>query len=697
MQKVRALLYCWRLVGSVVLLPASLLAQQKPATTDAAALQRLLVAEDARGTGAEGIAPLLDGLRNSEGLLRRVAVRGLGRLQRPELARLLVPLLSDPVAAVRAEAANSIAQGLKRVRRGAVATDTMQLSARGAFAALTGALREERDEAVVGALAEALGRLPLADSTEARAAETAMRARAGARPSWGIVHGMYSLAQTRRFSGGLSPDGVVLLRRVAVRGTDPAVRRLATLSLGLVGGLDSATMRATSRDPDEQVRRLALVGAASLPAAERAALVARALTDPSPIVRVAAVGATRALQRIPVCGALLTAANRDPHPWVRLIAIDSLGAPCADSATARAALAKIADQPARGEHGWQAPSRALESLARVDPAAARGRLARFRDSRRWQDRAVAGRVAGVLGDDATLFALVRDGDQNVREAAVAGLSALRKHAADSVYVGALAAPGYQVVLAAANALAGASAEIALPALLEAFDRLSADRNENARDPRVAILRRIGELGSANTADRLTPYLADFDTTIAATAAMLLSRWSGTTVAARPEPLPIRAEPLAQLFLMRGLKLRVTLSAASGGRSFTILLFPDEAPATVARLVRLARSGFYNGNVFQRVEPNFVVQGGGPGATEYIGDRTFMRDELTPRTHGRGTVGISARGRDTGDAQIYINVVDNPLLDHEYTVVGEIVSGRAVTERMMEGDVIARVEVIGAPR
>ena len=58
------------------------------------------------------------------------------------------------------------------------------------------------------------------------------------------------------------------------------------------------------------------------------------------------------------------------------------------------------------------------------------------------------------------------------------------------------------------------------------------------------------------------------------------------------------------------------------------LFPDETPATVARVLRLVREGFYDGKVFQRVEPNFVIQGGGPDANEYVGDSTFMRDELT---------------------------------------------------------------------
>jgi cyclophilin family peptidyl-prolyl cis-trans isomerase len=308
----------------------------------------------------------------------------------------------------------------------------------------------------------------------------------------------------------------------------------------------------------------------------------------------------------------------------------------------------------------------------------------------------AARAAALVRERATLLRLAADADRNVQEAAIAGLAAAAGHEADSVYVRGLSSSGYQVALAAATALEGTTDPTALPALLDAFDGLSARRSENARDPRVAMLDRIAALGSAATAPRLAPYLADFDTTVAVQVATMLSGWQGSPAAARPVPLPIRSEPLAELFLRPSVRLRVTMAPSSGGGSFTVRLFPDEAPATVARVVRLVRERFYDGKVFQRVEPNFVIQGGGPDANEYVGDATFMRDELTMRTHARGTVGISARGRDTGDGQWFINLVDNPLLDHEYTIFGRIDGGQATVERLLEGDRIAHVEVITSP-
>ena len=127
---------------------------------------------------------------------------------------------------------------------------------------------------------------------------------------------------------------------------------------------------------------------------------------------------------------------------------------------------------------------------------------------------------------------------------------------------------------------------------------------------------------------------------------------------------------------------------------TVDLLTDEAPVTVAVFAQLAEAGQYNGLTFHRIVPNFVIQGGSPGADEYDGrSREFMRDEVGFARHARGTIGISTRGRDTGDAQIYFNLVDNFRLDRDYTVFATTLDGLAVMDRVEEGDVIDRIEII----
>ena len=71
----------------------------------------------------------------------------------------------------------------------------------------------------------------------------------------------------------------------------------------------------------------------------------------------------------------------------------------------------------------------------------------------------------------------------------------------------------------------------------------------------------------------------------------------------------------------------------------------------------------------------------------------MRDEVGLELHTRGSVGISTRGRDTGDAQIFINLVDNPFLDHEYTVFARVCgAGMETVDRIQEGDRIERIQI-----
>jgi cyclophilin family peptidyl-prolyl cis-trans isomerase len=295
-------------------------------------------------------------------------------------------------------------------------------------------------------------------------------------------------------------------------------------------------------------------------------------------------------------------------------------------------------------------------------------------------------------DGSTLLALARSTDDNIRAGAITGLSRTSSHAHDSVFIAALGAHGYQVVLAAATALKGSTNRAAVPALLAALDRLTAERRENSRDERVAILARIAELGGPADSPRLRSTVSDYDSTVAIKAAELVSKWTGSTVTASPHPLPIRAEPLAQIFKTRGMQLKITMAEAGGGGVILIDLFTTEAPATIARITRLARAHYYDGLSFHRYVPNFVIQGGSPDANEQVGDAQFMRDELGGHSHLRGTVGISTRGHDTGDAQFFVNLVDNRRLDHDYTVFGEVVSGMDVVDKIRAGDVMARVEV-----
>jgi cyclophilin family peptidyl-prolyl cis-trans isomerase len=330
------------------------------------------------------------------------------------------------------------------------------------------------------------------------------------------------------------------------------------------------------------------------------------------------------------------------------------------------------------------------SLARRDPSAATKALPRFVEHPTWQVRMYAARAAGVLEMTDVLVQLGSDPNDNVREAALASLIDQKRPEAVTVALDALGRPDYQLVLTATRAFAdAATAPRAVPALVNALARITSERKDTSRDPRMAILQRLQALGDKAQAAALDAYLKDFDPRVAAKTAEILQAWTGTPRTPAPRPVPPPGVTWSAVQELRGRRLRVTMA---GRGSFDIALDVDFAPLTALRIARRAGEGYYNGLTFHRVAANFVIQGGSPGANEYAGDALYMRDEVG--IHRRGTVGISTRGRDTGDAQIFVNLVDSPRLDHQYTVFGTVITGMDVVDGVLEGDVIERVELVG---
>ena len=124
--------------------------------------------------------------------------------------------------------------------------------------------------------------------------------------------------------------------------------------------------------------------------------------------------------------------------------------------------------------------------------------------------------------------------------------------------------------------------------------------------------------------------------------------------------------------------------------FVIELLPDRAPLTVANFLRYVREGYYSGTLIHRVVANFVIQGGGHDATDYklkpVHD-PVVNEAGNGLQNKRGMVGL-ARGElpHSGNAQFYVNLVDNPDLDPlptrwGYTVFGRVVQGIDVADRI----------------
>ncbi|MFQ5508180.1 MAG: peptidylprolyl isomerase [Leptospirillia bacterium] len=126
---------------------------------------------------------------------------------------------------------------------------------------------------------------------------------------------------------------------------------------------------------------------------------------------------------------------------------------------------------------------------------------------------------------------------------------------------------------------------------------------------------------------------------------------------------------------------------------TIETFPDDAPATVARMTELAESGFFNGLTFHRVVPGFVVQGGDPEGNGRGGSGQTIKAEFNDHKHVLGTVAMArAQDPDSADSQFYISLGTHPHLDGKYTIFGQVTDGIDAVLQVVQGDVMESVMV-----
>jgi cyclophilin family peptidyl-prolyl cis-trans isomerase len=513
---------------------------------------------------------------------------------------------------------------------------------------------------------ESLGRLPQGSVEQVRATANAIAPALTASSvveRRGAIRGIFFLSLKREArAAGVIPVDVTdrmfaMLDEPTSAGYTPTDRFTIASALGGALALDDQRSHRLFADRETMVRERGIANFArsnDLPLIR--AHMEKTLLDSSPIIRFRSIGVyAQKLRATDGCGPLLQL-SRDADMTVALAAIDAL-AGCRDDQRVATRLRFLAEG-LRDDGSWHPAAHALVSLVSIDTTAARQLLPRFTRSRNVFVRMWAGTAALSLGDTAALYGLSRDAAPNVQASAVAGLSRLVAHAADSVYARLLASDDNQVLMAVAAALKGST----YPGLGPRVTQLAQKRIDRVWDTDTDGHRALIDL--AHSLGGQVSVMSDRSTS---------------------KPLPT----FADLAALEQVTARIEMA---DGSVINMKFHPFDAPTNVFRFARLARAGTFDGLTFHRVAPFFVVQGPSPNANEYSApDRAFARDELG-LSNVRGTVGLSTRGRDTGDGQIYINTVDNVRLDHDYTVMATITSGLEAFDRMQEGARIRRITI-----
>lgn len=672
----------------------------------AADYEALLAAEDRRAPEADDLAILTGALTSESASLRRAGARAVGRLERPDLAELLWPLVeADPSAVVRAEAANAIAQSVR--------ADEDEARRSGLIDGLLQALDRETASAAKAAMARAVARIPPTDASQVDRVVLRLAALGGAPEGdditrLGAARAAFAHLRTTQRRFATSDRAALITTMDALLETDdPVVRRTAAAARrSIVGAVDAARLTQLADDSDAGVRREAMMWAAASAtdssAAPQLAALEAGLADPDPEVRIAAVqGWAAQAPEGRRCAPLLRAADgsaglNDPGHAVAMVAIDALDDTCADVDAMLATLGGLVDEMSTDPVDWHRATRALLALAPLDAETARAALPVFSAHSHPFVRAAAATAAGPLESPQVLARLARDPDANVREAAI--LSSGASTSLD-VLLEQLERTEPHLLRSTATRLAGGSALSAddvpgraatTTALLASLARVSDPVEATMRDARVALLGAISETGTRADADRLRPYLTDPDPRVATRAATILQGWGAPD--AEPAPTGLPTLPVPSFDELAALEDSVAVITMANGDRFTLTPLPFEAPTNAARFFDMARAGVFDGLTWHRVVPNFVLQGGSPGANEYAGHGAFTRDEIGLVGHFAGTIGISTRGRDTGDGQLFINLVDNLRLDHDYTVFGYLTEGLDRARAVRPGDVIEHIRI-----
>jgi cyclophilin family peptidyl-prolyl cis-trans isomerase len=249
---------------------------------------------------------------------------------------------------------------------------------------------------------------------------------------------------------------------------------------------------------------------------------------------------------------------------------------------------------------------------------------------------------------------------------------------------------------------GESAALPTAAVAAAIDSARADGAMN--DVRLAGIRILLARAKASAVER--PQVVEALSRLAADRDALVRREAADALAALGEPRP-ELGPLdtgRDLAAYRQIVLQtvarsegpVTVEIVTERGAFAIELAARDAPTTSLSFLQLVRRGYFDGQLWHRVVPDFVAQTGDPRGDGWGGPGYTLRDEINRRRYVRGAVGMALSGPDTGGSQFFVTLAPQPHLDGDYAVFGQVVDGLAVVDALRQGDRIVSARERAGP-
>ena len=633
--------------------------QLKDPASDSADLIRMLADPEARvrrraalAAGRVGlpaaVMPLVDLLRDGDSEVRQMAAFALGLIGDRAARDPLIASLSDSTPLMQGSAAEALGLIGDVAAAEPIARMMSAVLAAGALAQVPAEADEARRDTPAAAFrlgVFALVRLKAYDQFAAVVLDASGRPKT----AWWPVAFAFQRLEDRRGAGALT---------ALARDANPYTRAFAVKGLGALkdkSALGVILPLVSSRDWAVQVEAIRAAGRIGDASAEQPLLDLIKRRDTPPQIRQEVVTALGSV-KTPAVGDILIDLLGDRDPLIRAAALKSAASVM--------------------------PEEFVTILSSLDADAD------------WHVRAALAQLLGTLPRQSALrrlTAMLDDGDQRVKAAVLTALVQLNAPSAGDILLDQLKSEDPVVRAAAASGIGELRLPAGAQALPAAYQFAMGDTTYVAR---AAAIEAFSKYGIGVSKSLLDVALRDKDWAVRVRAAQLLKQSEPQTDAqTRIRPAPTRLDPRAYdapALTMPKVSTQAFIDTDKGTIQLELAVL--DAPLMIDNFISLVKKGFYTNLTFHRVVPDFVVQGGDPRGDGEGGPGYTVRDEISQRPYLRGTVGIALDWADTGGSQFFITHSPQPHLDAKYTVIGRVINGMEIVDRIQQDDVIRRIRV-----
>lgn len=624
-------------------------------------------------------------INSPDAVIRRQAVKSLGRIQDTTSISWVANRLIDPDDSVRSEAAFA----------------TGQYFSPRAEEILRASLMQEKNEFIKGRMLEAIGKSGtdksfmlvrnLIESSnryirKKAAVSSGILAYRGypghsisqslgmplenpqySRTSWYYAYGLFRIGSPSEFSALISGTNHV----------DPRTRYFSLRAQGVIlQHLKSPRAKTYRHSPT--MKKLQ----ASIQSPDYIDKLESLLQDSTWYVRLATLQLLENLSPASLFNAVKKCYS-DTNPHIRSMTIQVI------ANYQNQAAAQFLQEVLESSSDWRERGIALEKMAILNPPRALRVMKNSQDSLIWPENYYLIQALGLINNSSTTGMLTElaETDNRAQLSLVLEFLVDRKGVPTSLFLSKIAQPDPAITTIVASKLAALKDPKTVPDLLKVYPHFQAPQDA---EPMLAILAALESIADTQAVKLLRDESFNTFFPIRQAARSALQKISGEII--EPDTSINRSQTRIDFAVAQN-PVNPHIRIVTSHGEFELILFPKKAPLTVANFLELVKLGFYEDIFFHRVVPGFVIQAGDPRGDGWGGPGYTVPCEYNDIFYERGIIGMAHAGKDTGGSQFFITHTPQPHLNGRHTAFGKVIKGMKVVDTIKLYDKIIKIDVL----